>query len=139
MRVSWGGVLVALGCLHAGIGLARVPHDVVGQRLAEVRACRAEGDTRYLFRTAFLRGAAAVERLRTTPADSVILFRGDGKGALEFAPALLWPRLLVHADRVPPEATTYSGRRIARLPSPGGRFAQAVLVGEGKALRLETR
>jgi hypothetical protein len=139
MRVSWGAVLVTLACLHAAIGLARVPHDVVSERLAEVRSWREEGEARFLFRTAFLRGVTAIERLHSTPSDSVVLFRGDAKGALEFAPALLWPRLLVHEDRVPPEARTYSGRPIARLPTPGGRFAQAVLVGDGKSLRLETR
>lgn len=123
-------VLGALVLAHVVFGLLRVPHVVVGRRLLEIADYRREGDAAYVLRTAFLRGADAIAALRrATPADAVIGYRGGQKGALEFAPALLWPRLCCNAAALPAGASTAHGRPIA---------AQ-VLVGDGATLRLEPR
>ena len=125
---------------HLGFGLARVPHAVIGKRLDEVQAWGAEGPAHYLFRTAALEGVEAIdELLRTTADDAVIVWRGTTKGAMEVAPALLWPRLLVGEQALHPDATRFLERPVA---SWHGEPRQLVLVAEGpegRSLRLAPR
>ena len=122
-----------LGCVviaHVVFGLCRIPHAVVAQRLEDVAGYRRDGDAAWLFRTAKLEGADAIAavRARTAP-DAVVVFRGDRKGAMEWAPALLWPRLCCAENRLPAGATTFAGRPIADL----------ALVGDRLTLRVEAR
>jgi hypothetical protein len=118
---------------HVGLVVLRLPTTVIGRRFAQVGAFHSEGQAHYLFRTSGRDGVAAVdELLRSTPADAIVAWRGEAHGAIELAPALLWPRLLVAERALPPDAATFLGRPVARLPD--GR--QRVLLAEGRALRL---
>ncbi|MCA8948531.1 MAG: hypothetical protein KDE27_03465 [Planctomycetes bacterium] len=120
---------VAVGA-HCAFGALRVPHAVIWKRWCEVADYRAEGGVAWRLESAALDGREAIETLlRTTGEDAVVLLRGDPKGAIEYAAPLLWPRLCCVAGAVPAEAETYLGRPIAAR----------VLVGEGRALRLEPR
>lgn len=123
-------ILAVLVLLHLVLGLLRLPFSVVGRRLAEVAACEREGHARFVFASARQDGADAIaELLATTPADAVVPIRGLRKGAIEFAPALLWPRLCCDAEALPRGAERHDGRPIAAR----------VLVGDGDRLRLEPR
>jgi len=124
---------------HVGLVLARVPQKVVGRRLGEVAAWRAEGPARYLFRTSGLEGVEAIEELlRNSPEDAIVLWRGDGHGAVEFAPALLWPRLLAAEGSVPADAKLYLERPVALWPG-SARHAVLQAEAEGRSLRLVPR
>lgn len=163
-RVPGGGLAAlaaALVAAHVLWGLARVPGKVVQRRLADVAAYRERGAPTFLLEDAHLRGAPAIEWVRAhVPADAVVLWAGDGMKALEFAPALLAPRLLVAIDRCPPGTVTWLGRQVARtersaLPGGGGAGTgdggaenggsggvgegAVVLVGVGDDIRLEVR
>jgi hypothetical protein len=121
---------------HVGLVVVRLPMTVFDRRFGQVAAFRAEGQAHYLFRTSGRDGVAAVdELLRSTPADAIVAWRGDAHGAVELAPALLWPRLLVDERALPPAAATFLGRPVARLPD--GR--QCLLLAEHQALNLVPR
>lgn len=140
MRAHLHTLLWAALIAHIALVLVRVPAKVFGERINKVASWRSEGPARFLFRTSGLQGVEAVEELlRDTPPDAVICWRGDSKGAVEFAPGLLWPRLLVAEASVGTSATSFLGRPVARWQ---GSQRQAVLVvegAEGKSLRLVPR
>jgi hypothetical protein len=116
----------------------RVPRKVIARRAGDVAAHERAGATAALFAASGLDGAAAVEWLRAhTPPDAVVAWTGDATGAMEFAAALLWPRLLVAADRLG-DAAGWQGRSVAR-GAWNGRDGRLVLVGDGAAVRLEAR
>jgi len=109
-----------------------VPGKVWARRLDDVAAYREQGAAAFLLGGARLEGAEALQWLqRHVPADAAVLWRWPCKGALEFAAALLAPRLVVDERAVPPEATTAAGRPLARGVLPDG--ARGVLVLEGTA------
>ncbi|MGC6489347.1 MAG: hypothetical protein ACON4Z_16995 [Planctomycetota bacterium] len=94
----------------------------------------ATGDAAWLFAAAHLEGTELIERLRReTNEDAIIAvwgaFKGAFKGAIEFAPRLLWPQLLARENLLEPDATAHRGRPISPF----------VLVSDGAALRLEVR
>lgn len=123
-------ILALLLLLHLGLGVLRLPASVVGRRLREVAACRQVGHGTYALESAGQSGASAIDVLLTqTPADAVVLIRGLRKGAIEFAPALLWPRLCCDESALPRDGDRYAGRPIAAY----------MLVGDGELLRLEAR
>lgn len=94
--------MLALLLAHVVWGLARAALRTGPRRLADVAAFGARGDAAFLLADAGLEGAAAIERLRAATAPGQrIRWRGDDRGAIEFAAALLWPRLLVR-DRADP-------------------------------------
>jgi len=124
---SWLAVLLLA---HAVFGALRLPGSVALRRLTEIRACEGQGRARYALQLAQLDGADAIATLlATTPEDAVVPIRGVRKGAIEFAPGLLWPRLCVEAAVLPAGERTAAGRPIAAV----------VLVGDGTTLRLEPR
>jgi len=128
---SWLAVLLLA---HAVFGALRLPGSVVGRRLTAIRACECDGHARYALQQAKLSGADAIATLlATTPPDAVVPIRGVRKGAIEFAPGLLWPRLCVEADALPAGELTSAGRPIAAVVLVG------VQVGDGTTLRLEPR
>jgi hypothetical protein len=87
-------LLAALLVGHLAFGLCRVPMVTVARRAQEIADYQREGDIAYAMRTSHLRGAEALAELRrTAPPATDIAVHGDSKGALEFAPALLWPHL----------------------------------------------
>ncbi len=131
-------VAVLLGA-HLVWVAGRVPHAVTQKRIAEVRAFETSGDGAYYLDGEHLAGADAIAWVRAnTTADAVVLFDGDRKGSMEFAPFLLFPRLLVDANAVPNDANEHAGRPIARTEGDGRR-GRIVLVGRGANLELELR
>jgi len=96
-------LLAALLAGHVALGLCRVPMVTVARRAQEIADYQREGDIAYAMRTSHFRGAEALTELRRMawPGWDIIV-TGDSKGALEFAPGLLWPHLCrraVHAAR----------------------------------------
>lgn len=125
-------LLAGLVLGHVVFGLLRVPHAAVARRLEEIDAVETRGRVAFAFesayKAAYRNGAEVVqELLDTTPQDAVVPVRGDFKGALELAVALLWPRLCVRAEQV--SGPVYGDRPVA----------DHVLVGDGGQLRLESR
>jgi hypothetical protein len=89
-------VLLLLG--HLAWGLVRVPSRAIVRRQADITSYRRLGDAAFLFDDAALRGDDAITWLRAhSTAGQRIAWRGADRGAIEFAAALLWPRLLVVA------------------------------------------
>ncbi len=126
----WTKVLWLVFFAHLTLGLARIPHGVVGKRLDEIGDYREGGPVRYLLDSKHHRGAEAVLwLLQNTPADSVVLWRGDPKGSFELVAHLIFPRLLYRADRLPSGATTVHDRPLASM----------VVVGHGDKLELQPR
>lgn len=122
--------------LHLAWGLARVPGKVVARRLDDVRTFATDGDASALFAASGLDGADVIAWVRAeAPPHAVVLWRGAEVGAIEFAAALLWPRLVVRAAAVG-DASTHAGRTIATA-TLAGRRGRIVLVGDGKTLRVE--
>ncbi|MBI5850870.1 MAG: hypothetical protein HZB39_07560 [Planctomycetes bacterium] len=132
-------LLAVLLGIHLAWVAGRVPHAVTAKRIAEVRAFETSGDCAFYLDGEHLSGADAVAWVRSnTTTDAAILFDGDRKGSMEFAPFLLFPRLLVDANAVPSGATEHGGRPIAHAERDGRR-ARIVLVGRGTSLELELR
>jgi len=142
LRAGKGGiVLLALLLAHLAIGVGRYPTRVIGRRLAEIELYEQKGGARFLLEDAKIPGAEQLEwLLANTDKDSVILWRWPSDGALEFAAALLAPRLVVDERKVPPGASTFAGRTIASGTTPSGERGLITLQGtEGKGLLLTTR
>lgn len=119
---------------------ARVPGRVIARRADDVASHRQLGRARFLLTRPGVAGADAVEwLLANVPDDAVVLWRGDSKGALEFAPALLRPRLLVAEAACAPEAREHRGRRLATRRDAAGTERVLVLEGLGADLRLVER
>jgi hypothetical protein len=115
---------------HLLFGLARIPHAVFGKRAAAAADHELSGRVRYILDTRHVQGWAEVEwLLRNTPADSVILWRGEAKGSFELVADLVFPRLLYEAWRVAPGIQTIHGRPVA----------SRILVGLGTDLELVPR
>lgn len=132
--------MVSLAVAHLIVGAARVPFAVIGRRIADVAAYRSAGAARFFLGGKHQRGAEAIEWiLEHTPENAVVPFRGTGKGSLEFAPALLAPRLLVREDACPPGAVERAGRPVATREAPDGKRVPIVLVGLGADLSIEDR
>jgi len=123
-------LLLLLVTAHLLVGLARIPHAVFGKRAAEAARYEQVGRVRYLLDTKYHQGWQEVEwLLQNTPANSVILWRGEYKGSFELAADLVFPRLLYEASRVQPGITTIYDRPVATR----------VLVGLGNDLDLVSR
>ncbi len=131
LTLALGTALLA----HLGLGLLRIPKKAWLARIAEVRRYEREGPVRFHLKVYGEESIRAIERvLEESPPASVVLFRGEWRGPLEFAPALLHPRLVVREHALPPGATSYHGRPLAR--DPEGVF---VLVGRSDRILLERR
>lgn len=114
---------------------ARLPHAGYSKRAAEIERIRELGPARYHLEKARMRGSSILERVRTlSPENAIVLYRGRQKGALEFAPPSLWPRLLYAAGALRPGRTSVHGRPLAQGPD-----GPLVLVGLGHAIELATR
>jgi hypothetical protein len=136
-KLPWCRLLACALAVHVAWGLVRVP-KVVGRRIAHVRAHQQHGAVEALFRANDLEGAGAIAwLLANTPPHSVIAWTGTETGAMEFAPALAWPRLFVAASRLGPGGD-HAGRPIAS-GELDGRRGRIVLVATPRELRLEVR
>lgn len=138
-KASW--LLLALLGAHLALGALRVPGKVYGRRIADVEAYRRDGAARFLLDSARLGGADELEWLLAHTADDcVVLWRWPADGALEFAAALLAPRLVVDERKVAPGTVRFAGRPIAVGSAPDGATGQLVLQGtDGGGLRLTAR
>lgn len=134
-------LLLALVFGHLAIGIGRLPARVFGRRLDEIELYQHKGAARFLLEDAGLQGAVELEWvLDNTDKRSVILWRWPSKGALEFAAALLAPRLIVDERKVPAGDTQFAGRRIATGTTPSGEHGLITLHGTSAGgLRLTTR
>jgi hypothetical protein len=134
-------LLLALLAAHLVLGVVRLPGRVWAQRVEEVGQYRELGAARFLLDRAKIGGADVIEwLLANTAADSVVLWRPPHDGALEFASALLAPRLLVLDGEVPAGATTFVGRHIAQGTVPSGERGLIIVQGtDGGGLRLTVR
>ncbi|MFT4516429.1 MAG: hypothetical protein ACI89X_000837 [Planctomycetota bacterium] len=138
-RPNGAAIACTLILAHIAWGLVRVPSRVIIRRLDDVDAYREEGAAAYLLGANGLAGKEAIEwLLNNTPADSVVLWSGENMGALEFAPDLIAPRLLVRASKPAAGQTHYAGLPIAQYTWQG-RSGAATLVGRDDALFLEVR
>ena len=132
-------LVLALVIIQLVWGVARIPHAVFGQRLEEIDAYRTEGAVRFHLGPRFGESWQIVEwLLANTPEHCALLWRGEGKGAMELVPGLVWPRLVVREDRIPGQATRAAGRPLA-TGSPDGEAGTLVVVGLGAGLGLEVR
>ena len=132
-------VCMVLVLAHIVWGLARLPGRVVQRRLADVQQYREGGDAAYLLPGAPAAGSDAIAWVRAnTPAECVVLWRGEPMGALEFAPTLLAPRLIVEARLCPPTNQTYAGLPVAR-GTRDGRSGTVVLVATKKMIAVEVQ
>lgn len=136
-KLPWCRLLACALAAHIAWGLARVP-KVVGRRVAQVREHQQRGAVEALFRANDLEGGSAIAwLLANTPPHGVIAWTGTENGAMEFAPALAWPRLFVAASRLGPGGD-HAGRPIAG-GEVDGRRGRIVLVAASRELRLEVR
>jgi len=133
-------ILAALLIAHVALGLARLPGKVVGRRINETKAYREQGAARFLLASAHIGGADELEwLLEHTDERCVVLWRWPAKGALEFASALLAPRLVVDERLVPRDAVQFAGRPIAHGTVPAGTTGRILLQGtEDRGLLLTT-
>ncbi len=127
-------LLLALVAAHLVLLVVRIPHAAFGKRLRSIREWRERGQVHYHLGR-WPESAAAIDwLLEHTPPNCVVPWRGDWKGALEFAPALLWPRILYVAKSLGSSQLSVHGRPIA---TRGGRCV--VLNGHGMNLSLGPR
>ncbi|PIE23859.1 MAG: hypothetical protein CSA62_05535 [Planctomycetota bacterium] len=132
-------LLLLLGA-HLAIVALRIPSKHWGNRLDEIQRYQEQGRYHFYFRQEQRQNGDLLQWLaENTPQDSVLLWRGEWKGALEFAPALLWPRLLVDARALPPGQDSFHGRKVAAGRYPGLGSGQFVIVAEADLLHLELR
>ena len=131
-------VLFALLGAHLAIGIVRIPSRVISRRLDDIAQHQELGAARFLTESAKLQGADELEWvLANTPANCVVLWRWPADGALEFAAALLAPRLLVDCRQVPAGSTRFADRDIAIGTTPSGEHGLITLQGtDTDGLRL---
>jgi hypothetical protein len=138
-RTAIRRLLLTLLAIHlVWVGL-RVPYSVVFRRMQEVARFEDRGAVASHLESGRRSGAAIVEWvLQSSQERDVVLFRGSRKGALEFVPALLHPRLLVEAAATDRSDLEYRGRPIA-IGSRDGKRGQIVIIGDGDKLGVELR
>lgn len=138
-RLNGAAIACTLVLAHIAWGLLRVPSRVLTRRCNDITAYREAGAAAYVLGANSLKGDDAIEWLLTnTPADSVVLWSGDGMGAMQFAPSLIAPRLLVRASQELIGQTEYAGLPIAQFEQDG-RTGAATLIGRDGGLVLEAR
>ncbi len=135
-------VTAALLALHLGFGLVRFPVGSLAKRAESIALYQELGSDGWCYRLADDETRRLARwLLATVPADQVLLFAGESRGALQMFAPLLFPRLMVSASARQGEHDR-AGRRIFTgvapwLPptTPG----LPVLVGNVEQLRLEYR
>ena len=139
VSVSAAQVLGFLVVVHLVWGLVRLPTRVFARRIDDVVTFRERGAPGWFLDTPHLRGADAIRWvLQNTAPESVVLWDGEPMGALEFAPTLLAPRLVVAVALCPPANEEHAGLPIARA-TIGERRGAVVLVASKHDVRVEVR
>ncbi len=138
-----GRLALLLACLLGGHilwGALRIPGRVYGKRLQQVRHYQQVGGPGYHLDNRHRQGAELLRLLlaETSP-DCILLWRGDTRGAIEFVPPMIAPRLLVAEDACPVNATHLFERPLAHGMLADGSSGIFVLVGDGDRLSLELR
>lgn len=111
-----GPLLLALVAHLLFCGL-RVPFVPIGKRASDIAAVRRDGEVAWHFRLTDPQTRELAVWLSTAmPADAVLPWRGEGRGAMQLLSALLYPRLLVFEQALPPGATHYHGRPVFTTP-----------------------
>ena len=140
MTSRWGLALAILLGAHVAVGIARIPSKVWGERADEIARYRDVGAVRFHLDNRERSGADAVQAvLDRSPENAVVLWRGEWRGALEFAPALLAPRLVVDERYCPKDATSLWDRPLARGRLADGSEGILVLVGAVDRIELALR
>lgn len=140
-RLTGKTLLLALLGAHVVLGMLRLPGKVWARRLDEIATYQQKGPAGFFLDTAHQHGAEVVEwLLANTPPDAVVLWRGESKGALEFVPSLIAPRLLVREQSASHGSARYLDRPLARLATANGELGPVlVVVGRGNTIAMEAR
>jgi len=141
-RISnhWSLLMLCLLGIHIGWGAARIPGRVYGKRFKQIREYLQHGGPAYHLDNRHRQGAAQVQFiLDQTEENSLLLWRGEAHGCMEFVPPLIAPRLLVSEDTCPPNATHMFGRPLAQGKLADGSSGVLVMVGFGDHLALVLR
>jgi len=132
-------VLAVLLLVHVAWGAARLPDKAIGRRRDDIARFLDRGQAGYFLQHSNMVGTEAMAWIvANTAAESVILYEGPTKGALEFAPGVLAPRLVVAASACAPGSATYAGRQVAR-GRIGDREGVVHLLASDSGLRVEVR
>ena len=133
-------LLAFLLVAHVGWGLARVPTKVWAKRLDEIEQFESEGPSGFFLDNEHRRGGPALQRLcDTNPQDRIVLWRGEWKGAMEFVPAVVAPRLVVHESAWPSDPARWRDYEPARITDSSGVERTAVIIGATDHVRVEVR
>lgn len=142
-RTRQGWARAALGLLlaaHLAILVGRAPRGAFHKRIVEVSRFQELGAARFHLDDEHLFGGRHVEWIQAhVPDRAALLWAGDHRGALEFVPALVFPRLLCDARAVPEGAHDVAGRPLARGTLPDGRTGEVVVVGRRDRIDLDVR
>ncbi|MBX3463727.1 MAG: hypothetical protein KF830_11180 [Planctomycetes bacterium] len=115
----WSLPILLLVAAHLVWGLLRAPTRALVRRAEQVGTFQRLGDAHYLFAQSRLEGADAIAWLRAnTLPEQRVPWQGSDRGAIEFAAALLWPRLLVATPPGAAEAGLVATRTSLRLQRP---------------------
>jgi hypothetical protein len=139
-------LLAVLLTAHLVLAGLRVLPKHWNKRAEEIQRYQTEGRYSFYFREfANEDGQIFAWLAANTPLDGVLLWRGEWRGVLEFAPALLWPRLLVAESAVPVGTSRWYDRHVidGALPDTSipleERSGQFVLVGHRDRVELVLR
>lgn len=142
-RTRQGWARAALGFLlaaHLAILLGRAPRGAFHKRLTEISRFRQLGAARFHLDNEHLSGGGHLEWVFAhVPQRAALLWTGDHRGALEFVPALVFPRLLCDARAVPKGARQVAERPLAGGRLPDGRDGEILVVGHGDRIELSAR
>lgn len=124
---------------HLLWGAVRLPGKALARRVDEIERYRRDGAEHWFLDRGGYSGADVVTWIRdNTPERCVVLWEGERLGAMEFAAALLAPRLFVRARPDGDDRTEHAGLPIA-TGSRDGAQGRIVLHAASDGLTLELR
>jgi hypothetical protein len=133
-------LVLLLLALHFLVAVLRIVPKHWGKRLDQIQRYESLGRYAFFFGEERREAGDVLQWLAEhTPANSVILWRGEWRGAMEFAPALLWPRMVYDERAAAIGQTEVHGRPIAAGNHPRLGEGQLVIVGTDRGLHLELR
>ena len=118
-RPLWLQLLGLALLAHLLFGVQRIETNAFPKRLEHVSMIHDKGMIHFHLRRLSPDSIPVLEFIeKNTPADAIVLFRGERRGLLELAAALLSPRLLYQDISAPAGAKTIHGRPIAHATHP---------------------
>lgn len=128
-RPLWLRLLGLALVVHLLFCVQRVETNAVPKRLEHVELIHDKGMIHFHLRRLSPESIPVLEFIEEhTPADAMVLFRGEARGLLELAAALLSPRLLYQDISAPAGAKTIHGRPVAHVTHPKLGTGTLVLV-----------